>query len=151
MPHADLADIFSRSKSRYYINLPEVLRRVAPSLVSDILVEQSWSQEPRGLTEILEAEDVPSGLVQPPLEHADRHPAGRDQGRREGDLAASARRAETIQRNVLKMAIKAAKRVEQRYGKKNLGPWDDFEWGMINGKLSALRWALGYEWDFLDT
>ena len=58
MPHADLADIFSRSKSRYYINLPEVLRRVAPSLVSDILVEQSWSQEPRGLTEILEAEDV---------------------------------------------------------------------------------------------
>jgi len=27
----------------------------------------------------------------------------------------------------------------------------EFEWGMINGKLSALRWALGDEWDFLDT
>ena len=58
---------------------------------------------------------------------------------------------ETIQRDVLKMAIKAARRVEREYGKKNLGPWDDFEWGMINGKVSALRWVLGDEWDMLDT
>ena len=58
---------------------------------------------------------------------------------------------ETIQRDVLRGALKAARRVERRYGKKNLGPWDDFEWGMINGKLSALRWVLGEEWDMLDT
>ena len=42
-------------------------------------------------------------------------------------------------------------KVERDYGKKNLGPWSDFEWGMISGKLSALRWVLGDEWDMLDT
>jgi hypothetical protein len=36
-------------------------------------------------------------------------------------------------------------------GAENLGPYTDFEWGMINGKLSALRWVTGSEWDFLDT
>lgn len=39
--------------------------------------------------------------------------------------------------------------LEQRYG--DAGPYTDFEWGMVNGKLSALRWVLGSEWDFLDT
>lgn len=62
-----------------------------------------------------------------------------------------ARSPETIEREVLKGALMAAPRVQRRYGKKNLGPWDDFEWGMINGKLSALRWVLGDEWDMLDT
>ena len=44
------------------------------------------------------------------------------------------------------------KRVEDRFGgPAELGPYDDFELGMLNGKLSALRWVLGAEWDFLDT
>jgi len=39
----------------------------------------------------------------------------------------------------------------KRYGIENFGPWDDFEWGMINGKLSAIRWMLGDDWNQLDT
>lgn len=46
---------------------------------------------------------------------------------------------------------RAMKRVEETYGADNLGPYSEFEWGMINGKLSALRWVMGDDWDMLDT
>jgi hypothetical protein len=153
IPHPDLASFFSRVRSLYFINLPEALRRVDPSLVTDIMLEQSWKQEPRGLTDILAAEDLLFHQV-----WYNRHWSLRI-GIREGRIRVVDRevlprrpgRQETVQRNVWKLALGAARRVERRYGKKNLGPWDDFEWGMINGKLSALRWALGDEWDMLDT
>ncbi len=153
IPHPDFASLFSRIKSLYFISLPEALRRVEPSLVTEVMLEHSWTQEPRGLTEILEAEDLLFHQV-----WYNRHwnmRIGIEEGRikvvdKETDPH-SADAQETIQRDVLKGALKAARNVERRYGKRNLGPWDDFEWGMINGKLSALRWVLGDEWDMLDT
>jgi hypothetical protein len=48
-------------------------------------------------------------------------------------------------------ALAAAKKTEEEVGIENLGPWSDFDWGMLNGKLSAVRWVLGEGWDFLDT
>jgi hypothetical protein len=153
LPHPDFANIFSRVKSLYFINLAEALRRVEPTLVSDVMLEQSWTQDPRGLTEILEAEDllfhqvwynrhwglrigVEDGTIKVVEKETYPRPAGAPQ---------------TVQRDVWKGALKAAAKVERKYGKQNLGPWDDFEWGMVNGKLSALRWVLGDEWDMLDT
>ncbi len=54
-----------------------------------------------------------------------------------------------IHEHILKGALATAEKVRANY--EDTGPWDDFEWGMINGKLSALRWILGDEWDMLDT
>jgi hypothetical protein len=48
--------------------------------------------------------------------------------------------------------VEAAMRaIEKRYGAENVGPWDDWNWGYVHGKLATLRWVLGSEWDFLDT
>jgi HJR/Mrr/RecB family endonuclease len=54
-------------------------------------------------------------------------------------------------KDIMKAARAAAREVEAKYGKKSLGPYSDMEWGMINGKLSALRWVLGDDWDMLDS
>jgi len=66
-------------------------------------------------------------------------------------LSRSPCRQDEIEGSVWTEALAAAKRTEEEIGLDNLGPWDDFEWGMLNGKLSALRWVLGEDWDELYT
>lgn len=57
---------------------------------------------------------------------------------------------EVVPENIRHVALEAAERVKARRPELRLCE-DEFEWGMWNGKLSALRWVLGDEWDFLDT
>lgn len=153
LPHPDMAASFSRVRSLYFITLGEALRRVRPTQFADLMIEQEWVEEPRRLTEIVESIG----------ELIDKVWYNRHQVRREmiDDGSIELVEKETfpikdhakrpIQRDIWKGALKSAAKVEKKYGLDNLGPWDDFEWGMINGKLSALRWVLGDEWDMLDT
>ena len=58
---------------------------------------------------------------------------------------------EKVDPEIWENALTAAQSIIEKYGEDNLGPYSDFEWGMLNGKLSALRWVVGDEWDVLDT
>jgi hypothetical protein len=153
LPHPDIAPCFSRVRSLYFITLGEALRRVRPAQFADLLIEQEWIEEPRRLTEILGAIDLLFHQV-----WYNRHQVAREKIERgitkiveKETFPVKDPSRRPIQRDVWEGALKAAAKVEKNYCLENLGPWDDFEWGMINGKLSALRWVLGDEWDMLDT
>lgn len=153
LPHADYDGLFTKVKSQYFINLSEALNKIAPSLVDEIVFERSWEEEPRGLAEILEAEHALTNQV-----WYNRH-CNRQYQVDKGLINIVEKETypkmpgakETIQKDIWEGALNSAKRVEQLLGEENVGPWDDFEWGMLNGKLSAIRWMLGDEWDSLYT
>lgn len=126
-------------------------------MVSELVWEQSREEEPRGLHELLKAEDLlfhqvwynRKMLMRERIEdgklkivtRADWDKVAEGPGRHSGMVIDS----------VWEMSLRAQRQCERQYGIENLGPWSDFEWGMINGKLSAIRWMLGDEWDMLDT
>jgi hypothetical protein len=47
----------------------------------------------------------------------------------------------------LAAANASAQQIRDQYGEGNLGPYDDMGWGVLLGKLSALRWVTGSDWD----
>lgn len=151
LPHEDLEEIFDSNKSQYFISLPEALNSINPELVEEIEYENDWDFEFRTLSEILEVEREIEQKI-----WYNRHKV-REQAINMGGIKIIDRddfsiesSAKNIVKDIWEGALESAKRVEEKYGKENL-EFDDFEWGMINGKLSALRWVTGDEWDNLDT
>ncbi|MDD9981511.1 MAG: PIN domain-containing protein [Gammaproteobacteria bacterium] len=154
LPHVELEPVFAPGNRHYAASIVEVIKRIDGQMLAEYEWERTYHPEPRWLSDILDAEQllfrqvwynrhmnlrlrVESGEVRIVTnEEFDRldgyHP-------------------EVVADTVWKSALKAAKKTEEEVGRDLLGPWDDFEWGMINGKLSAIRWILGDEWDMLDT
>ncbi len=53
--------------------------------------------------------------------------------------------------DIVRGMLRNMARVEQAGLEKEFPVECDFDWGMVNGKLSALNWVFGEEWDMLDT
>ncbi|MCC0007736.1 MAG: DUF4935 domain-containing protein [Hyphomicrobiaceae bacterium] len=154
LPHPDLAKHFDGTHSRYSTNLGALLNEYASDLIEEVTIDREYSQVSRALSELLEAEEKLNTQIW--------------YGRKWGIIdAVASGKQKRVPRDVWESStpeerrgmivdeiwdgmIAAMKSAEERY-LDQLGPWTDFEWGMINGKLSAIRWVLGDEWDMLDT
>ena len=142
LPHADLEPLFQTGKSYYATSIVDVIKDVNGEILAEYEWEHAYHQESRRLSDILDAEHllfrqvwynrhwnlrskVESGAV--------RLITNREFKKLRGY------HPEVVVDTVWEGALRAAKKTEDEVGPENLGPWDDFEWGMINGKLSALR------------
>jgi predicted nucleic acid-binding protein len=160
LPHADIAAGFSKIKSMYFINLADCLRRINPTRVSHMMWELEWDQQPRGLTEILHWMDRLTTMVwhNRHMNWVWRIERGKEKIVSQEEWEAGYKKnprynSKHTPTDVWKGALRAARAARRQLGPgvDGYGPYTDFEWGMINGKLSALRWMLGDEWDMLDT
>lgn len=138
--HPDLAAAFAHSSSTYALGfdgLASTLQDHFGEELTELLAELDFTESPRLLAEIQESEHELFDRIwyQRKLNHIFELEDAEDSK----GLA-----------KLLAIAGSPMSRVEIEYPE-GLGPYTDFEWGMLNGKLSALRWVLGAEWDFLDT
>jgi hypothetical protein len=152
-PHADLLPLFDGTVSIYSVDLIDVINRIDEDLLANHEFEFNGFFQPRRLSEIMEAEHLLFRQVwynrhwnlRTEIERGEHHVVP------EPNYSRNPYRQDQTLDTVWKQALAAAKRTEDEVGIENLGPWDDFEWGMLNGKLSALRWVMGDDWDMLDT
>ncbi|WP_371598614.1 PIN domain-containing protein [Streptomyces sp. NBC_00564] len=131
-PHPDLSHFFpEHSHYAYEVSgLAATLTEVLGDEYTELAEEVDFIQEDtRSLLDILEAEEEYFDRIWYIRSMAGlaKNPDAEDIGKR------------------------ARERLEKKYGADNLLPQDDWEFGYWNGKLAALRWILGSEWDFLDT
>lgn len=155
LPHADLAPLFTAERSQYFISIVDALKTYFEEDVEGLTREsQLFEAPPRSLKEIQEVEEELT--LKRWYDHHQMRVASIKSGStilvdKEEFGKSRPRGTQTISKDIWKGARKAAREVERRFGKRNLGPYTDFEWGMLAGKHSAIRWVLGHEWDFLDT
>jgi hypothetical protein len=140
-PHPDFEEIFSREGSSYGFRvegLNKILIDHFVDEVEELSEDYDFVEEPRRLAEISEAErELRDRLwYHSSLQH---QYWLYDNGTRE-----------EVER-LIAIARPGRERIEAEFPESGqLGPFTEYQLGMLDGKLSALRWVLGSEWDFLD-
>ncbi|MFF2216507.1 hypothetical protein [Streptomyces antibioticus] len=138
-----MEDIFEDGKSHYVYDAEGLIDALGEHMGSDYLDEAEEAEFIQNATATRSLADV----VAAEHEHFDKIWYGRSLigDTKDGEINPEFSDA-------LKAQIGSARRrIEEKYGEDNLPPVDDWEWGFTHGKLSAQRWILGEEWDFLDT
>ena len=154
-PHPDIAIHFDGKRSIYSTDMQKFLHNLQGEIDPDGEFDELYfDNEPRLLSEIQKTIELLTRQI-----WYDRHSIRKlaiEEGRiklvsgTEWNKTKGYRESVVVD-DIWAGALKAAQQVEEEIGKENLGPWSKFDWGMLNGKLSALRWVLGEEWDMLDT
>jgi len=134
--HDDYITYFDNKTTRYEINLLNVINEIDSNIIDYQAFESENMNETRSLMEIIENIQELEDKI-----WYNRHLVLKEKIK----LG-----LEKVDKDIWAGALKSAEKVRKKY-KNKIGPWDDFEWGMLNGKLSALRWILGDDWDMLDT
>jgi hypothetical protein len=130
--YPDFADIFTQWKVRYFTTLKDALLTVQSNVMGNLELEE-YSEQPRPTDEIVQL----IGELMDKVWY--NHHLFFRQEVREG--------RETCDPQIMAGAIRCAKKMEQKYGRKNVGPYPGVEWGMMLRKVSALRWAVGEDWE----
>lgn len=152
-PHPDIASLFNGSCSTYSVNLNLLLNELVPEWIEELLAEYEYEDEPRRLSELVKLERR-FGLQVWYNRHREQRIALKEGRSKIVPFAQWFRQecdANDISDECWPGDLEAAIRAEEELGAENLGPWSDFELGVINGKLNAIRWVLGYELDMLGT
>ncbi len=132
------------------IDVEIIVDEISPELTGDreCPVDVNSVQLPRSLRDILEAEHFLGELIwaqniRMDAENCLSHPVNRN-----GYSLYVVDRTLGPVRTDISTSTEPA---EDEVGVENLLAWDDYERGFINGKLSALRWVLGDDWDKFDS
>ena len=141
-PHPDLVSLFDSERSKYFYDVDGLNAALLEHFGEDFTREAEQTEavqpEARSFKEIVDAEKEYFDKIW----YARRAMWDADVSEGEQELHPT----------VMQRVRATMQSIAERYGgEDNILPADDWQWGYMHGKLSALRWVLGDEWDFLDT
>jgi len=150
LPHANIAAYFATPRSGYFTSLATAVAAYFPEDARELMADLVFYEEPRSLSQI----QLVIGKLLDQVWYNRHKSLAYEIEDGDVELVDEYRPKDaqhTVVRSVWEGALASARRVEEKLPGE-LGPWEDFEWGVLNGKLSALRWVLGEDWETtLDT